>query len=47
VAHYIVSAFIGIFVWWVENDMPCSAEEIGTLLKQLTIPGLREVLDLN
>ena len=46
-AHYIVSAFMGILVWWVENDMPCTAEEIVRLFKQLTMPGFRDVLGLN
>lgn len=46
-AHYIVSAFIGILVWWVDNDMPCTVEEIDTLFKQLTLPGFKNVMGLN
>jgi AcrR family transcriptional regulator len=46
-AHYFVSAFMGILVWWVEKDMPCTAEEIDRLLKQLAIPGFRRVLEVN
>lgn len=46
-AHYLVSAFIGILIWWVDNNMPCTAEEIDALFKQLTIPGFRSVLELN
>lgn len=44
VVHYYVSAFIGVLVWWLEKDLPYSVEEAGQLLKQLTMPGLREVL---
>jgi AcrR family transcriptional regulator len=43
-AHYFASALMGILVWWVEKDMPCTAEEIDSLFRQLTIPGFRQVL---
>lgn len=43
-AHYIASAFMGILTWWVEKDMPYSAEEMGRLARQIVLPGLREVL---
>jgi AcrR family transcriptional regulator len=46
-AHYFVSAFMGILVWWVEKDMPCSAEEIDRLFRQLAIPGFRSLVELN
>jgi AcrR family transcriptional regulator len=46
-AHYFVSAFMGILVWWIEKDMPCTAEEIDGLLKQLAIPGFTRVLEVN
>jgi len=45
-AHYFVSAFMGILVWWVERDMPCTAEEIDRVLKELALPGFRRVVDL-
>jgi AcrR family transcriptional regulator len=47
IVHYYVNAFIGVLIWWLERDLPYSSEELGTLLKQLTMPGLREVLDLS
>jgi len=46
-AHYFVSAFMGILVWWVEKDRPCSAEEIDRLFRQLAIPGFRSLVELN
>jgi hypothetical protein len=47
-AHYFVSALMGILVWWVEKDMPCAAEEIDNLFRQLAIPGFfRHVLAVN
>ncbi len=43
-AHYFTSAFMGILVWWVEKDRPCSPEEMDALLKRLALPGLGHVL---
>jgi len=43
-AHYFVSALMGILVWWVEKDMPCTAEEIDMLFRELAMPGFRHVL---
>lgn len=46
-AHYFVSALMGILVWWVEKDMPCTAEEIDRLFRQLAIPSFRHGLAEN
>jgi AcrR family transcriptional regulator len=46
-AHYFVSALTGILVWWVEKDMPCTAEEIDRLFRELAMPGFRHVLAVN
>lgn len=46
-AHYFVSALMGILVWWVEKDMPCTAEEIDRLFRQLAIPSFEQVLAVN
>ncbi len=34
-AHYFVSALMGVLVWWVEQDMPCTAEELDRAFRQL------------
>ena len=46
-AHYFVSALMGILVWWVEKDMPCTAEEIDRLFRELAMLGFRHVLAAN
>ena len=46
-AHYFVSALMGILVWWVEKDMPCTAEEMDKLFRQLAMPGFKHVLEVN
>ena len=43
-AHYFASALMGILVWWVEREMPCKAEKIDKLFRQLAIPSLRHDL---
>lgn len=43
-AHYFVSALMGVLVWWVEKDMPCTGEEIDGLFRELAMPGFRRVL---
>jgi len=46
-AHYFVSALMGILVWWVEKDMPCTAEEMDKLFRQLATPSFEQVLTTN
>ena len=46
-AHYFVSALMGILVWWVEKDMPCTAEEMDWLFRQLAIPSFGQMLTGN
>jgi AcrR family transcriptional regulator len=37
-AHYFVSALMGVLVWWLEEDMPCTVEEIDRIFRQLVVP---------
>jgi AcrR family transcriptional regulator len=46
-AHYFVSALMGLLVWWVEKDMPCTAKEIDRLFRQLAVPSFGQVLAAN
>ena len=46
-AHYFVSALMGLLVWWVDKDMPCTAEEMDGLFRQLAIPSFGRVLAAN
>lgn len=46
-AHYFASALMGILTWWVEQDMPCPAEEIDRLFRELAMPSFRHVLAAN
>jgi hypothetical protein len=46
VAHYTVSAFLGLLTWWIDQQMLCSAEEIDRQLRALTMPGIAAALGL-
>jgi AcrR family transcriptional regulator len=43
-AHYLTSAFIGVMRSWVEKDMPCTAEEMDKLFKQISLTGFKDIL---
>jgi AcrR family transcriptional regulator len=42
VAHYFTSAFIGVLRWWVEQDMPCTAEDMGKSFRRLSATGFED-----
>ena len=46
VSQTMVSSFLSILVWWIDNDMPCSAEELFRLEMRLIEPGLIDVLGI-
>jgi hypothetical protein len=35
--NYISCAGIGAFLWWLENDQPCSPEQLAIWLGQLSM----------
>jgi AcrR family transcriptional regulator len=44
IAQYMTSSFLALIVWWLDNDRPCTAEELYTLVFRLLEPGLKDVL---
>jgi AcrR family transcriptional regulator len=43
-AHYLVSAFMSLLTWWLDNNRPYSAERMNDMFRQLTQPGVEAVL---
>jgi AcrR family transcriptional regulator len=43
--HYYASAFIGVLVWWVENNMSCPAKDFAQRLNEFTLPGLKTAFE--
>ena len=39
--HYVVSSFLGLLTWWLDHEMPYTAEQINDLFMQLTAPGVQ------
>jgi AcrR family transcriptional regulator len=45
-AHYLVSSFIALLTWWLDNDLPYSAERMNEMFRQLTQPGMEAVMQM-
>lgn len=43
-AHYIASSFISMLTWWLDNDLPYSAEQMNDFYRQLVQPGIEAIL---
>jgi len=43
-AHWIVSSFLSIMTWWLDQDLPYTAEEMDKIFRQLTMPGIEAAL---
>jgi len=46
VAQYLTSTFLALVVWWIDNDLPCSVEELYAMMTRLIEPGLKDVLNV-
>ncbi|HEY3366112.1 MAG TPA: TetR/AcrR family transcriptional regulator [Symbiobacteriaceae bacterium] len=44
VVQYTVSAFLALMTWWLDQKMPCSAEEMDRMFRTLTLPGIAAAL---
>jgi AcrR family transcriptional regulator len=43
-AHYIASSYLSLLIWWLDHDLPYTAEQMDRLYQQLVAPGIREML---
>ncbi len=43
-AHYLVSTFMALLTWWLNHDLPYSAERMYDMYCQLAQPGVASVL---
>ncbi len=43
-AYYLVSSFMALLTWWLDNDLPYPAERINDMYLQLTRPGVEALL---
>ncbi|MEI7768955.1 MAG: TetR/AcrR family transcriptional regulator [Chloroflexales bacterium] len=42
--EYVVSAFLGLLVWWLEAGKTCSAAQMDQMFQALTTPGVQAAL---
>ena len=43
-AHFLVSAFMSLLTWWLDNNLPYPAERMNEMFRQLTQPGVEAVM---
>ena len=42
--YYIASSYLSLITWWLDNDLPYTAEQMDALFQQFVFPGIREML---
>lgn len=42
--QFVVGAMIGLLMWWLENDIPSSAEEMHEVFRRMAAPGVKRFL---
>ena len=45
VAQYLTGAFLNLFKWWIEADMPYSPERMDEIFRQLALPGMWTIIE--
>lgn len=45
VANYMAGSLVSLITWWLENDMPYSADYMAGTFSQLTLPGVRALFN--
>jgi len=42
--HYVVSALLALLTWWLDHDLPYTAEQMGQMFERLTRPAVAAAL---
>jgi AcrR family transcriptional regulator len=45
-AHHLVSSFLALLTWWLDHNLPYSAERMNEMYRHLTQPGMDDILRL-
>jgi AcrR family transcriptional regulator len=43
-AHYLISSFMALLTWWIDNNMPYSVERMNDMFRRLTQPGIEALM---
>ena len=46
-AHYLVSSFMSLLTWWLDHDLPYTANQINDMYRQVTQPGVEAIIKEN
>ncbi len=46
ITHYVVSALLALLTWWLDNDLPYTAEQMAQMFERLTNPAVAVALGL-
>ncbi|MBB6347497.1 AcrR family transcriptional regulator [Nonomuraea muscovyensis] len=41
--EFLLASLLGLLVWWLDNDVPYTAEEMAEMYMRLIVPGVRAV----
>jgi AcrR family transcriptional regulator len=44
-AQYMAGAFLNLFIWWLEAEMPYPPEQMDSFFQQLALPGVRVIVE--
>ncbi len=44
--HYLAGALLNLIRWWLDRDMPYSAERMDEIFQQLAVPGVCVILEI-
>lgn len=44
VAQYLAGAFLSLFKWWLEAEMPYTPEQMDSIFQQLALPGVCAII---
>jgi hypothetical protein len=45
VAHYLAGALLNLLKWWIEAEMPYTAEQMDELFQQLALLGVWRIIE--
>lgn len=44
--EYLLSALVGLLIWWLDEDRPYTPEQMADMFMRLTVPGIQSVYGL-
>ena len=44
--HYFISSFLALLTWWLDNDLPYTADRMDQIFQTLTLPGFNRALGI-